>query len=127
MWRRFYATELPKRSELQIIGQVSDGQEAIEQAKERKPDLILLDIGLPTLNGIEAAQRIREVSPASKILFVCENRSLEVVEKALSTGAYGYVLKSDAGSQLLPAIEAVLEGRQFVSSSVAGRDRVEPT
>ena len=95
-WRRFYSTALRKRPELQVIGEVSDGLEAIEQAKESKPDLILLDIGLPSLNGIEAARRIREVSPASRILFVSENCSVDIVEKVLSTSAGGYVVKSDA-------------------------------
>ena len=68
------------------------------QAEQLQPDLILLDISLPTPNGIEAARRISEVSPASKILFVSENRSVEVAEEALSNGAVGYIVKSDAWS-----------------------------
>lgn len=118
MWRRFYSTALQKRPELQVIAEVSDGLEAVEKAKELKPDLILLDVGLPTLNGIEAAQRIREFSSDCKILFVSENRSTDIVEKALSSGAGGYVLKSDVGSELLPAVMAVLEGKRFVSTSL---------
>jgi len=82
--------------------------------------LILLEIGLPTLNGIEAARRIRQVSPTSKILFVSENRSLDIAEEALGTGAGGYVVKSDARSELLPAVKAVLEGKRFISASLAG-------
>jgi CheY-like chemotaxis protein len=81
-----------------------------------------LDIGLPTLNGIEAARRIREVAPTSKILFVSENRSPEIAAAALSTGAGGYVVKSDAASELLPAVEGVLQGTQFVSASLNCRD-----
>src|SRR5437867_5975532 len=77
-----------------------------------QPDLILLDIGLPTLNGIEAAKRIHQVSPRSKILFVSENRSLDTAEEALSTGAGGYILKSDAASELWPAVKALLEGKR---------------
>jgi len=80
----------------------------------------LLDIGLPTINGIEAARRIREVSPVSKILFVSEIRSPEIAEQALNTGAGGYVLKSNAAIELLPAIKAVLEGKRFISASLAG-------
>ena len=92
----------------------------VQQAQELQPDLILLDIGLPTINAIEAARRIREVSPASKILFVSETRSPEIAEEALNTGAEGYVVKSDAGRELLPAINAVLQGKRFVSASLAG-------
>src|SRR4030095_8425698 len=102
--------------------EVCDGAEAVQQAQELQPDLILLDIGLPTLNGIEAARRIRKVSPTSKILFVTENRSTDIVEEALSTGASGYVVKSNAGSELLPAIEAVLRGKQFVSARLNDRN-----
>jgi DNA-binding NarL/FixJ family response regulator len=119
-WLRFISSELQKLSNLQAIGEVSDGLDAVQQAQELQPDLILLDIGLPTINGIEVARRIREVSPASKILFVSESRSPEIAEQALNTGAGGYVLKSDAASELLPAIKAVLQGKQFVSASLAG-------
>jgi len=95
------------------------GLEAVRQAQQVQPDLILLDIGPPTLNGIEAARRIRQVSLASKILFVSENRSRDVAVEALRTGAEGYVVKSDAASELLPAVEAVLQGKQFVSASLS--------
>jgi DNA-binding NarL/FixJ family response regulator len=125
-WRRFLSSTLQKQPEYQVIEQASDGLKAVQQAQQLQPHLILLDIGLPTLNGIEAARRIREVSPASKILFVSENRSLDIVDKALSTGAGGYVAKSDAGSALLPAVKAVLEGKRFVSASLAGHDLAEP-
>jgi DNA-binding NarL/FixJ family response regulator len=117
-WRRFASTILLKQPELQIIREVSDGLKAVQAAKELQPDLILLDIGLPTLNGIEAARQIREVSPMSKIIFVSENRSGDIAEEALSTGADGYVIKSDAG-ELLTAVKAVLEGKRFVSASLA--------
>ena len=126
-WRRYVFSTLEKHSELQIIGEASDGPEAIEKAKALQPDLILLDIGLPTLNGIETARRIPEVSQASKILFVSENRSPDIAEEALNTGAGGYVLKSDANSDLLPAIKAILEGRRFISASLAGHFLVTAT
>jgi DNA-binding NarL/FixJ family response regulator len=89
--------------------------EAIERAEELKPDLIVLDIGLPKLNGIEAARKIRQLSPSSKIVFLSLNKDLEVVRTALSTGALGYVLKTDARSELLPAMDAVLQGRRYLS------------
>ena len=118
-WRRLYRSALRHLAEFQVIGEVSDGLEAVDQARQLQPDLILLDIGLPTLNGIEVARRIREISPSSKILFVSENRSAAIVEEALSTGAGGYVLKSDAAGELLTGVNAVLTGERFVSASLA--------
>ena len=119
-WRRFLRLTLLAREELVVVGESFDGLEAVPKTQELQPDLILLDIGLPNLNGIEVARRIREVSPKSKILFVSEIRDRDIAEEALRTGAGGYVVKSDAASDLLPAVEAVLKGKQFVSSSLAG-------
>jgi CheY-like chemotaxis protein len=102
------------------MAEAVDGPEAIQKAEELKPDLIVLDIGLPKLNGIEAARRIRQLSPSSKIIFLSQNNDLDVVRAALSTGAQGYVCKTDAGRALLPAADAALRGRQFVSSSIRG-------
>jgi CheY-like chemotaxis protein len=116
---------LQKHLKFKVIGEVSDGLEAVQQAQQLQPDLILLDIGLPSLNGIEAARRIRQVSPASKILFASENHSQDIVEEALGTGAGGYVLKSDAASELLPAIDDVLRGRQLVSTSLKDHDSID--
>ena len=118
-WRRFERLTLLARTEWQIVGECADGGEAIQKADELKPDLVLLDISLPTLHGIEAARRIQKVSPGSKILFVSENRSPDIVEEALNAGAGGYVVKSDGASELLPAINAVLEGKRFLSASLA--------
>jgi DNA-binding NarL/FixJ family response regulator len=123
--RRFICSILEKELDVCVVGLVSDGLAAVQGAQELQPDLILLDIGLPTLNGIEAARRIRKVSPTSKILFVTENRSTDILEEALSTGAGGYVVKSDAGSELLPAIEAVLHGEQFVSAGLKDRNSID--
>jgi len=118
-WQRFVWTVLGKDPDLKVIGQVFDGLEAVQQAEKLQPDLILLDIGLPTLNGIVAARRIKKISPASKILFVTQNRSSDIAEEALSTGADGYLVKSDALTEMLPAIVAVLEGRRFVTPSLS--------
>jgi CheY-like chemotaxis protein len=106
---------------LHVIGEVSDGLEAVEKAEELQPDLILLDIGLPGLNGIEAARRIRRVAADSKILFVSLESSASVVQTALNLGALGYVLKSEAGRDLLTAVEAAIRGEQFVSSGLSDR------
>jgi len=125
-FRRSLASILQQRAELQIIYEVSDGLEAVQNAEELQPDLVLLDIGLPKLNGIEAARRIRELSPKSRILFVSENRSWDIAEEALRTGAGGYVVKSDAAGELLPAVNAVLRGKRFVSASLAGNDLTDP-
>ena len=97
-----------------MIAEASDGREAVQKAVQLQPDLILLDIGLPTLNGIEAARQIREHNPNAKILFVSEQRCEDVISEALSTGS-GYIIKSCAPRELLPAIKTVLEGGRLVS------------
>jgi DNA-binding NarL/FixJ family response regulator len=125
-WRRFVSTTLQKQPRLQVIGEALDGLEAVQKAQQLQPDLILLDIGLPTLNGIEAARRIRELSPKSRILFVSENRSWDIAEEALRVGAGGYVVKADAAGELLPAVEAVLKGKRFLSASLTGHDSSAP-
>jgi len=119
-WRRQVCLLFLARPQWQIIAEVSDGSEAVQKVAELKPDLIVLDIGLPKLNGVEAARQMRQLSPSSKIVFLSQNHDLDVVRAALSTGAQGYVHKRDVRSGLLPAIEAVLQGRQFVSSSIKG-------
>jgi DNA-binding NarL/FixJ family response regulator len=119
-WLEFVSATLGNEPELVVIGLVSDGLIAVQQAQQLQPDLILLDIGLPTLNGIEVARRISECVPQSKVLFVSENRSPEIAEEAFRTGASGYVLKSDAGRELLLGVRAVLEGKRFISASLAG-------
>jgi CheY-like chemotaxis protein len=108
------------RPQWQIIAEVSDGSEAIQKAEELKPDLIVLDIGLPKLNGIEAARQIRQLSSGSKIIFLSQNRDLDVVRAALGMGAQGYIYKMDVQRDFWPAIEAILRGKQFVSSSLKG-------
>ena len=117
-FRQFLSSTLGKRPEFQVICEVSDGLEAVRRAEELKPDLILLDIGLPGLNGIEAARQIRRLAPESKIIFVSQESSPDLVQEALSSGGLGYVLKTKAATDMLPAVEAALEGRQFVSGGL---------
>ena len=119
-WRRLMSTTVTEQPDWRVLGEASDGLEAVHMAQQLQPDLILLDIGLPKLNGIEAAHQIQAVAPMAKILYVSENRSREIAEAALANGARGYVVKSDAGSDLLPAIRAVLEGKRFISASLTG-------
>jgi DNA-binding NarL/FixJ family response regulator len=117
--RKFVRATVESRPEFQVIGEASDGLHAVRKAEELQPDLIVLDIGLPTLNGIEAARRIRKLSPESKILFVSQESAAEVVQQALALGALGYVVKVHAGRDLLAALAAILEGKQFVSTGLA--------
>jgi DNA-binding NarL/FixJ family response regulator len=125
-WRRFVRLTLQKHLACGVINEVSDGLEAVQKAQELQPDLIVLDIGLPTLDGIEAAKRIHAHTPQTKILFLSENRSLDIVEEALRSGGSGYVLKSDAAGELTLAVEAVLHGKGFVSANLAGRGGDRP-
>jgi DNA-binding NarL/FixJ family response regulator len=118
---------LNRRPDLQIVGEVSDGREAVQKAEELQPDLILLDVGLPSLNGIEAARQIRKLSPESKILFLTQESADEIVQEALNLGARGYVVKTMAGNDLLAAVEAVHQGKQFVSSGLSARHFTDAT
>jgi DNA-binding NarL/FixJ family response regulator len=119
-FRVFVFSVFSKSAEFQIICEASDGLEAVQKAEELKPDLILLDIGLPKLNGIQAARQIRKLAPSSKILFLSQESSADVVQEALDLGAMGYVVKTYAGSELLAAVEAVCQGRRFVSAGLSG-------
>ena len=104
------------------INEVSDGLEAVQAAQRLQPDLILLDIGLPTLNGLDAARRIHTLSPSSKIVFVTQESSTDIVQEALNIGASGYIGKVDAGRELVAAVTAVLQGERFIGSRFAGHD-----
>jgi DNA-binding NarL/FixJ family response regulator len=114
-FRRLICSMLRNMPALQIIDEASDGLEAVRKAGDLRPDLILLDVGLPTLNGIEAARRIRALSPKSTIIFVSQESDPDVVTEALNLGSWGYVVKTRVASDLLPAVEAAMRGKQFVS------------
>jgi len=124
-WRRFISSTLQQFPELQLIGEACDGLEAVRKTQALQPDLVLLDIGLPKLNGIEAARQIRQLSARPKILFVSQNHSADIAHAAMQSGATGYLAKSDAVGELLAAVQAVLQGKRFVSRSVAGSDFME--
>jgi DNA-binding NarL/FixJ family response regulator len=114
-------TILGQHPQLIVAGEAADGLEAIKKIADLLPDLILLDIALPELNGLEVASRARELSPNSKILIISETRSAEVAGEAFRRGALGYVVKSGAAMELWPAVEAVLQGRRFISTHLNGR------
>jgi DNA-binding NarL/FixJ family response regulator len=117
-WRAQICSMLQTRPEVRIVAESADGLEAVQRARELKPDLILLDIGLPRLNGIEAAKRIRQNVPSAQIIFLTQNSDKDVVAAALRTGAHGYVLKADVGSELFTAMAGVLDTDDFVSSGI---------
>jgi len=119
-FRRFICSTLKQMPDLEIIGEAQDGLDAVQKSEALQPDLIVLDLGLPGLNGIEAARRIRKLSPESKLLFVSQESSADVVQEVLGLGALGYVVKAHAGSELLAAVEAVRQGRQFIGSGLTG-------
>lgn len=114
-FRQLVFLMLQKKPGLHVIGQAADGLEGVQKAENLKPDLVLLDIGLPKLDGIHASRLIRKRSPESKIVFLTVEIDLDVVNAALDAGALGYVIKSRTQSDLMQALEAVLQGKQFVS------------
>ena len=118
-WRRFLLSQIQQIPTLLVICEVSDGLESVRKAEELKPDLILLDVSLPNMNGVEAARQIRLRAPNSKILFVSQESDLDVVQESLRLGALGYLLKRDAGEELLAAVDSVVRGKPFLSRGVA--------
>lgn len=122
--RQFLSSRLQNTSSVYVCWEASDGLEAVQKAEELQPDLILLDIRLPKLNGIEVARRIGKVSPGSKIIFVSQESSTYAVQEALGTGARGYIVKIDARRELLECVNAVLRGERFVGRRFSDHDFV---
>lgn len=123
-FRYFSRSTLRKVPDLDIVAEAANGLEAIKKTKELEPDLVLLDIGLPGLSGIEVARRIRQFSPTTKMLVVSQESSADVVEEAFRAGASGYIVKTDARKELIDALYAVLRGTQFIGRRFAGHDFV---
>jgi DNA-binding NarL/FixJ family response regulator len=114
-FRKLAASIFEQQPRFKIVGEAIDGQDAVRKAEELKPDLVVLDIGLPKLHGIEAARQIRALSPDSKILFFTINDCPQIVLEAFNVGADGYVIKLDAAGQLLTAVDTVLQGKRYLS------------
>jgi DNA-binding NarL/FixJ family response regulator len=119
--RRFVRDTLGNNQDFQVVGEASDGLEAVHKAQQLQPDLMVLDIGLPTLNGIEVARRTRKLCPGCRIILMSQEASADLAQEAFRLGAMGYVVKAHAGAELLAAIEAVRQGRQFVSKGLQQR------
>jgi DNA-binding NarL/FixJ family response regulator len=103
----------------EVCGEAVDGRQAVEQALRLKPDLVVLDIGMPDMNGLEAARRILEVLPATEVLILTMHESDQLIREVVRAGARGYVLKSDAGRTLVAAVEALQEHKPFLTSRVS--------
>jgi DNA-binding NarL/FixJ family response regulator len=122
-WRRMVALTLKVKADLEIVAEAENGMAAIQKALEFKPEMVILDIGLPDLNGIEVAREILASLPRTRIVFLTENTSADVVRDAMSTGAFAYVLKSTAARDLDLAVEAALLDSTFVSLGATGQGR----
>lgn len=119
-WQRCLLIHFEAEPDFKIIATAADGLDATQKAKELQPDVILMDLSMPGMNGIAATRQIRTISPGSKILFLTEQRGTELIQAAFDVGGSGYVLKSDTHADLIPGIRAVLLGQQFVSQSLRG-------
>ena len=127
-WHDFVLRFFDSESDLQISSVAVDGLDAVQKAKELQPDLILMDLSLPGMNGIDATRQILIHSPRSKVLFASEHRDSELIQAAFEVGACGYVLKSDSSSDLILGIRTVLLGQPFVSRSLTTwREKIDPT
>ena len=121
-FRKYIWTLLQQRLGLLVVGEVSDGPAAVLSAQELRPDLVLLDMSLPTMTGMEIARQLRKVAPQAKIIFLTQDASPDIVTEAFNLGARGYLRKLDVQKDLLPAVEAVIAGKRFVSTSTSRPD-----
>ena len=119
LFRRGLAAELTQVPGWVVAGEAANGRDAVELAAALKPDLVVLDLTMPELNGLEAARKIISTNSAARVLILTAHESEQLVREVLSAGAQGYVLKSDAGRILIAALQALLDGRSFFTSNVA--------
>lgn len=109
---------LESNGDIKIIGEASDGLQTIQKAREFKPDVILMDISMPNMNGIEATNRIHEENPDIKIVILSMQSTVEDIFRALKAGAIGYLLKESAGAEVVDAVQAAYNGRRYLSRKV---------
>jgi DNA-binding NarL/FixJ family response regulator len=119
IFRRGLAAELAQVPGWVVAAQAANGRQAVALAADIKPDIVVMDLTMPELHGLEAARRIIAADPAARILILTAHESEQLVREVLSAGARGYVLKSDAGRILVAALQELLEGRMFFTSNVA--------
>ncbi len=117
--RRGLCAILSGQPDWEVCGEASDGREAVEKALQLKPDVVVLDIGMPTLNGLEATRQILRANPQIKILILTLYDSDQVVQEVLNAGARGFLLKSDAARDLVAAVEAILRDKMYFTLKVA--------
>jgi len=117
--RRGARALLQSRRGWRVVGEAANGREAVERAKELKPDVAVVDIGMPELDGVEVARQIRAAVPDTKVLMLTMHESDQMVRRALDAGASGYLLKSDLTDCLPKAVQAVAEGKRFLTPKVS--------
>lgn len=126
-WMNFVHSMLDKESDVRIVGTAFDGYEAVAQAQILQPSLVLMDISLPKLSGIEAARRITSLVPGTKIIFVSQHRESGVVQAAMGAGGQGYVVKMDVVRELVQAMNSVVLGYRYFSTGLLGLDLPDTT
>lgn len=117
-WHRFVRRVLESETDFKVIATAADGFEAVQKTTKLRPDVILMDINLPGMSGVDATREIRKVSPTSKVLFLSEHRATDLIKTTFRVGGVGYVLKSDCSSDLLMGIRSILGGERFLSRSL---------